>query len=308
MTANELAEHLFDVANQFNRGAARQVDRDEKVQVATINLRAGRKAKASAAFASACVYLEAGMALLDERDWGSQYELMLSLWLERAECEFLTGNFETAEQLIGELLQRGASKVDQATAYRLKVLLHTVKSENAQSVASALTCLRLFGIDIPARPTWEQVRAEYEAVWQTLNGRPIESLIDLPLMTDPEQQAAMQVLSTLLGPAYFTDFHLFCLLVCRMVNVGTQHGMCGASALGCAQLGTILGPVFHRYSEGYRFAKLACDLVEKEGFIARQGVHFAMGIVAVWTQPISTAIDFMRATFRKAIERGDLIF
>ena len=29
------------------------------------------------------------MALLDERDWGSQYELMFSLWLERAECEFL---------------------------------------------------------------------------------------------------------------------------------------------------------------------------------------------------------------------------
>jgi predicted ATPase len=49
-------------------------------------------------------------------------------------------------------------------------------------------------------------------------------------MTDPEQQAAMQVLSTLLGPAYFTDLHLFCLLVCRMVNVSTQHGMCGASA------------------------------------------------------------------------------
>src|SRR5467141_1292334 len=309
MTANELAEHLFDVANQFNRGAARQVDRDEKVQVATINLRAGRKAKASAAFASACVYLEAGMALLDERDWGSQYELMFKLRLERAECEFLTGNFETAEQLIGELLQRGASKVDQATAYRLKVLLHTVKSENAQSVASALTCLRLFGIDIPARPTWEQVRAEYEAVWQTLNGRPIESLIDLPLMTDPEQQAAMQVLSTLLGPAYFTDFHLFCLLVCRMVNVGTQHGMCGASAHAYGYWGIVLGPVFHRNREGYRSAKLACDLVEKHGFISyRAKAYRSVGIAALWTQPITTALDFNRAAFRAASETGDLTY
>jgi predicted ATPase len=145
MTADELAEHLFEVVNQFSRGAARLVDRDQKAQVVTINLRAGRKAKASAAYASACTYLAAGMALLDERDWGSQYDLMFSLRLERAECEFLTGNFETAEQLIGELLQRGASKVDQAAAYHLKVLLHTVKSENAQAVDSALTCLRLFG-------------------------------------------------------------------------------------------------------------------------------------------------------------------
>jgi predicted ATPase len=71
MTADELAEHLFDVANQFSRGAARLVDRDEKTQVATIDLRAGRKAKASAAYASACVYFAAGMALSDEINWRS---------------------------------------------------------------------------------------------------------------------------------------------------------------------------------------------------------------------------------------------
>ena len=57
MTPDQLAEHLFDVASQLNRGAARLIDRDEKAQVATIDLRAGRRAKASAAYASACVYL-----------------------------------------------------------------------------------------------------------------------------------------------------------------------------------------------------------------------------------------------------------
>ena len=159
-----------------------------------------------------------------------------------------------------------------------------------------MTCLRLFGIDLPAHPTLEQVQAEYETVWQTLDGRPIESLIDLPLMTDPELQAAMQVLSVLTPAAYYTDFHLFCLLVCRMVNVSMQHGMSGASAHGYAHLGIILGPVFHRYGEGYRFAKLACDLVEKHGFIAYQAkVYNSMGASCSWTQSITTAIDFMRA-------------
>jgi len=49
LTADGLAEHLFDVANQLNRGAALLIDHDEKVHVATIDLSAGRKAKASAA-------------------------------------------------------------------------------------------------------------------------------------------------------------------------------------------------------------------------------------------------------------------
>src|SRR5258708_5438491 len=151
MTADQLAGDLFDVANQFNRGAARLIDRHEKARVATIDLRAGRKAKASAAYASACAHLAAGMALLDESDWGSQYELTFSLWLERAECELLTGNFETAEQLIVGLLQRAESKVDKAAVSHLKVQFHVAKSENPQAVDSALTCLRLFGIDFPAQ-------------------------------------------------------------------------------------------------------------------------------------------------------------
>jgi predicted ATPase/signal transduction histidine kinase/CheY-like chemotaxis protein len=307
MAEDELAEHLFDVANQLNRGTARLVERDEKTQVATINLRAGRKAKASAAYASACAYFAAGMALLDELDWASQYELTFSLWLERVECEILTGNFDRAEQLVAELLGRAMSKVDQAAVYHLKVQLHIVKLENPQAVESALTCLRLFGIDLPAHPTWEQVQAEYETIWQTLNGRPIENLIDLPLMTDPELQAAMRLLSVLSTASYFTDFHLHCLHQCRSVNVSMQHGTSGASAHAYGSLGTLLGPVFHRYSEGYRFAKLACDLVEKHRFIADKAkVLYSMGIAARWTRPIATAIDFMQAAFRTATETGDL--
>jgi PAS domain S-box-containing protein len=306
-TADELTEQLFDVANQFNRGAARLIDRDEKAQVATIDLRAGRKAKASTAYASACAYLAAGMALLDDRDWDSQYQLTFSLRLERAECELLSGNFETAEQLIVELLQRGASRVDQAAVYRLKVQFHVMKSENQQAVASALMCVRLFGFDLPAHPTWEQVHAEYETIWQTLEGRPIESLIDLPLMTDPELQAAMQVLGDLTPAALLTDFRFCCLQMCRMVKVSMQYGVSGPSAEAFGYFGILLGPVFHRYRDARRFAKLACDLVEKHGFIASHArVHYAMGRVAFWTQPIATAIDFMRATFRPAIETGDL--
>jgi PAS domain S-box-containing protein len=309
MTTDELTERLFEVANQFNRGAALLADRDEKAQVATLDLRAGRRAKASAAYASACVYLKAGMDLLEERDWASQYELTFSLWLERAECEYLSGNFDKAEQLIGELLARAASKVDQAAVYQLKLLLHTVKSENPQAVASGRACLRLFEIDIPAHPTLEQVQAEYETVWQTLQGRSTESLIDLPMMTDPELRAALQVLSVLGPPAYFTDFHSFCWIACRMVKIAMQHGISDASTLGFALLGFISGPVFHRYAEGCRFAKLACDLVEKHRFIANQPkVYHAMGTVSFWTQPIGTAIDFMRATFRTAMETGDLTF
>jgi PAS domain S-box-containing protein len=308
MAANQLTEHLFDIANQLNRGAELLIDHDEKAQVATIDLRAGRKAKASAAYVSARAYFSAGMRLLDEKDWTSHYELMFSLWLERAECEFLTGSFDTAEQLIATLLHRGVSKVDQAAIYHLKIQLHEVKGEYPQAVASGLACLKLFDIDLPAHPTQEQVQAEYETVWESLDGRTIESLIDLPLMTNPEVLAAMQVLSGLTPAAHFADSRLSYLQICRMVKTGMQHGASGASALACGYFGGILGPVFHRYTDGYRFAKLAGDLVEKHGFSTCQAkIYHLMGHVTPWTRPIASAVEFMRATFRAAVETGDQV-
>src|SRR5712692_1202672 len=73
MTADQLTEHLFDVANQLNRGGALLIDPDEKARVATIDLHAGQKAKASAAYASAGAYFSAAMALLDQRAWDTRH-------------------------------------------------------------------------------------------------------------------------------------------------------------------------------------------------------------------------------------------
>jgi PAS domain S-box-containing protein len=311
MTADDLAEHLFDVANHFNRGAARLVDRDEKAQVAAIDLRAGRKAKASAAFESACVYLAAGMALIgsDGLHSPNQYELAFALCLERAECELLSGSFDEAERLIYQLVQRGVSRVDKAAAYRLKCHLHIIKSEKPQGVDAALECLRLFGIEMPTHPTREDVRVEYDIVWRHLKERSIESLVDLPLMTDLEMHAAMRVLGFLTGPALYTDINLYHLHFCKMVNLSLRYGISDAAAFGYAGFGVILCLPFKRYTEGYLFGKLACDLVEKHGFaVYKARVYLSMEMASLWTQPIELGLELARAAFRAGAESGDLAF
>jgi predicted ATPase len=150
MTQEEVADSIFNVVNQLSFGAALISDPGEKERAATLNLRAGRKAKASTAYASACIYLSAGMSLTgsDGLDNPSQYELAFALYLERAECELLSGNFGETERLISQLVRRGASRVDKAAAYSLKIHLHLIKSEKQQGVDAALECLRLEGLSL----------------------------------------------------------------------------------------------------------------------------------------------------------------
>ena len=309
LSDTEIDAQIFEVVSQFNRGQVHLSEFAEREQVAALNLRAGRRAKASAAYVAACGCLAEGAALLGPQGWTSCYELQFTLALEHAECAFLNGQFDDADAMIATLLTHAAARVDMAAVYRLKIDLHVVKSETPRAVDSGLECLRRFGIDIPAHPSWEEVQEEYEKIWRNLEGRSIESLVDLPEITDPEMQAVMRVLAALIAPAFFIDGNLMSLLICQSANLSLIHGIANASTQGYAWLGWFLGPVFHRYDEGYRFGKLACELVSQRNFlpdVAR--VTYIMGLTASWTQPLTIAIDLLRDAFRMGVETGDLYY
>src|SRR6202158_5396264 len=73
--AEKREEAIFEIVNQLNRGAALITSRDEREQLAEFNLLAGRRAKASAAYASALTYLPARAALLPEDMWERRHGL-----------------------------------------------------------------------------------------------------------------------------------------------------------------------------------------------------------------------------------------
>jgi PAS domain S-box-containing protein len=310
MTADEVAEHLFDVANHFNRGATLLIDRDEKARVATIELRAGRKAKASTAYASASVYVVAGMALLDESDWEGQYDLTFSLWLERAECEYLTGQLASAEARLSLLSTRARTIVDSAAVTCLRINLYTNLDHSDSAVEVGLEYLRRFSGRWSPQPTEEDVRQEYDRLWQRLGSGSIEGLLELPLMNDPDRRATMDVLTVLTSPALFTDLNLFRLVVCRMAALSLEHGNSDGSCLAYVWLGGILGTYLGDYQTGFRFGRLGLDLVEKRGLdrlSARVYLVFAVH-VAHWTQHLASCRVFLRRAFDAAQRSGDLTY
>src|SRR5262249_2193743 len=82
---------IFEIVNQINRGAELITSRNEREQLAELNLIAAKRAKAATAYTSALKYLIAGTALLANDSWERRHELTFALELHRAECEFLTG-------------------------------------------------------------------------------------------------------------------------------------------------------------------------------------------------------------------------
>ena len=258
-------EAIFEIVNQLNRGAALITSRDEREQLAELNLIAGRRAKAVYRLRFGATYLTAGEALLPEDSWERRHELTFALELHRAECEFLTGALAAAEERLSMLPSRAGRLVDFAAVTRLREELFTTLGRSDRAIEVCLDYLRHVGVEWSTHPTKEEVRQEYERIWRQIGRRSIEELVDLPLMTDPEWRATMDVLTAVVSPALFTDENLLCLVICRMANLSLEHGNSDASCFAYVWLGMLLGPRFGDYRAGFRFGKLGLDLVEQRG-------------------------------------------
>jgi PAS domain S-box-containing protein len=303
-------EAIFEIVNQLNRGAALITARDEREQVAELNLLAGRRAKASTAYAAALSYLSAGATLLAEDGWARRHELAFSLEINRAECEFLTGELAAAEHGLAALSGRAANTVELASVACLRVDLYTTLDQSDRAVGVGLEYLRHLGIEWSPHPTEEEARREYDRIWIKLGSRAIEELIELPLMSDPVSLATLDVLTKVLPPALFTDANLLSLVICRAVNLSLEHGNSDGSCFAYVWLGVIAGPHFDNYKAGFQFGRLGYELVEKRGlrrFQARTYVSFG-NLVMPWTKHVKTGRDLLRREFEAATKIGDLTF
>ncbi len=302
-------EAIFEIVSQLNRGAALITAQEERDQLAGFNLIAGKRAKGATAYASALTYLIAGAKLLKDDCWERQHELIFALELNQAECEYLLGDLAAAEPRLKMLAGAAVNLTELAAVAVLRINLYMTLDRSGRAVEVGLQYLQRIGIQWPARPGEDEVKREFERLWRRLEHCPIEEIADLPQISDPDARATMDVLTTLMPPALFTDRNLQCLLIAHIANFSLEHGNSGGSCFAYVWLGMLLGPQFGDYQAGFRFGQLSVDLAEKRGLLGfKARVYLGFGHVIPWTRHVRMGIPLLRTAFETAQETGDLSF
>jgi serine/threonine protein kinase len=196
----EREDAIFEIVNQLNRGAALICSREERELLAELNLMAGQRAKGSAAFASALTYLATGAALLAEDCWESRHDLAFALELNRAECEYSTGQPGPAEEHLSALAPHAHALVERAAIACLRMDLYQTQAQHHRAIGVGLDFLRDMGVEWSPHPSEEELRREYERIGSQLGPRAIEDLIELPAMSDPSSLASLEILAKLASP------------------------------------------------------------------------------------------------------------
>lgn len=309
----EREERLFDIVNQLNFGAALIDGSDERLRLAALNLAAGRKAKSQAAFQAALKFFDAGVSLLDESRWQYDYELAFPLNLEAAQCEYLCGNFDEAEREFASLLGRAATSLDKAKVYSLRIIQYENMSRYADALASAREVLGLFGVSLPDSVEDKQValEAEINSIQSLIGRRRIDSLIDLPAMTDPEIRMVMSILTDIWSSAYILgDAILARLISATMVRLSLLHGNSEESAYGYVTHAITVGPVREDYKLAYEFGRLALKVNERFNDSRRRAKIYQQfhAHVNLWRQPMQTCIPYAQEACRSGLESGDFLY
>ncbi|MEP7099495.1 MAG: response regulator [Burkholderiales bacterium] len=303
------AEGLFEVVNQMNRGAALITDADERRRLAELNLSAGRRARQSGAFAAAMSHCVAGSALLADANDAGSHALRFGLEFHRAECEVMTGAFESAQARFVSLAAQAGTVAERSAVACAHVQLWQFQSQSDGAIEVCLEFLRGVGVSWTAHPSAEDVAQEYEQLWPALDGRVVEQLVDLPRMHDPDQIAVMDVLLTTQSAALFTDQHLLHLTIARMVRLSLVHGNCDASCMGYIYLNSVIGRERGDYPLGLRFGNLALQLIDRGLDRYKLLVYVCFGwFVLPYTMPPQGSIEWMRRSLVLAEASGDAVF
>jgi PAS domain S-box-containing protein len=314
--ANKLEGSIFDIVSQLNRGSHLIESTDEKDRLAELNLIAGKRAQAAAAFASALTYFTAGEAILVEDRFARRFALAFELALRRGETEFLTGDTESAEARLASLARRAEDPGDRAAVTHLQVTLYTALNRAGSAIEVGLNYLSQAGISWPAHPADHLVTEEFEHLWSLLGERSIEDLVGLPVMHDRTSRAMIDVLMALVPPSSYLDDKLLSLIIGRMVRLSLEKGICDGSCYAFVCIGLALGWHFGDYHSGYRFGKIGLDLIDATGDehpVVREYIRgrtyftFATRIMP-WAKHLSSAVPVLRRAFEVCSKIGDLTF
>ena len=299
-------DRIFVVIDQLNAGRNLLTTVADLMELAELNLSAGKRAKTAAVFTTAMQYFKTGLDLLGENCWDANYDLALGLHTEAAEMSYLCSDYEEMENLVQIVLRHARSSLDKAPAHEVKIHALTARNRWAEAADEALEILRKLGLDLPTTPGKLQVEMSLLKTKFLLAGKSFDDLAQLPPMTDPYKTAIMKIAmkaNTALATIY-PD--LYPILANEMIRLTVQHGSGPVSATAYLNYGMLLGSRGDMES-GYQFGQLSMRLLDQpQAALSRIPSRFAFNFVMRhWKEHLRETLAPILEINQLAREAGD---
>ena len=298
---------IFEIVGQLNLGSLDAITAEKRYTYALLNVKAGHKSQANAAYGAAIEYYLHGIELLDASYWDASYELMLDLHSSLVEVAYMTGEYDLMERHAACVHRCAKTESDQSPIYETEIKALAAQAKLKEAIECGLQALNRLGMEVPAEPEWDWVWDRFGKALKTLNEVGFSGLKDLPEMTDPDAIARTRILSALGEPAYASAPGFFLLWASEYALISFSHRHAELSPFGYAAFALALCATVQHIETGYSLGRIAVDMVS--AFEARASkcrvLNIWGGTVQIWKEPIRNAISVMEEGIAAGVEYGD---
>ncbi|MDP2099909.1 MAG: AAA family ATPase [Methylobacter sp.] len=305
----ESKDNLFTIAAHLNLGRPENIDETQCLQLAQINLHAGNKALNALATQAANEYYRAGLDLLPETAWHTQYPLMFRLHQKLAKTELMCGRYEQSEILLNELLKQAKNDMDRAEALAEQTTSLSSIGNFIKAIEAANRGLAFFDKAIPHDDVvtrerldtlMTSIHQDYGDVWQ--------KILNTPFTEDRKSKIELVFYSELIPDLYMSGLvpQLY-LSAAQSTMHCLQGGMDESVIYSFSIMGLNLGEQ-GQFEMAFRYQDLAHELCMRypDTFGATRGMN---GIV--WCNMHSRShpreiVDFCRKGIQCGKNCGDL--
>jgi predicted ATPase/class 3 adenylate cyclase len=310
-TPKELDEVLVDVVGHLNEGRNLVHASEEKREFARLNLEAGIKARHSSAYEAALGYLKISIEMLDTNSWDTDYELMWTLSEELQGCFYLTGDWKNADDWTEVMLKNARTPVEKGLILAVRTRQYATIGKLQESIKAAYQGLEILGFNFIQVPDEKNVAEEVRLVTENLNGKEVSDLINNPEISDQKAKIASQLLMEIFPAAFLSGSgRMFPYLVLKSVNIALKYGNSPETAFAYAGYAMLLSGYFENPAEGYKYGKLAVNLIEEFDDISLRSriIYVYTMFVHHWSNHWSSMTTWFQRGIKAGYQSGDLLY
>ncbi|MEH2096713.1 trifunctional serine/threonine-protein kinase/ATP-binding protein/sensor histidine kinase, partial [Nostoc sp.] len=301
-------DRIFEVVNQLNYGTSLITKQTEREELAGLNLIACRKARSATAYQAAREYATVGLSLLGENAWQQQYEMTLTFHELAAEAVMISGDFETMEHFIEIVITQAHSLLEKVNVYRIIIQAKISQTQRIAALEIGTQILQQLGITIPEAPTPADIQQLMQEISELIGKRKVEDLVCLPVITDANRIAIIQIASSILPAAYNSRSLLYPLLVSLLVKLSLRYGNISVSASNYACYSLVLCNMQQNIDLATQFGHLALNLAAKfDDKATKPEIFFLLGCFILHRKShIKETLPLLSESYTIGLEVGNL--
>jgi diguanylate cyclase (GGDEF)-like protein len=302
-------ESIFEFTNHLNTGKHLIKDDKERNELSDLNIAAGNKAKKTTAFAVAADYFASASLLLTENEWNKTPDKYIKLSIDHATVSLLSGDINTTNELCEKIAQKVFNPIDKAAVAIIKVQALEFQGKLFEAIDEIRKSLQLLDIRLPEgdQEIGQRMQEGMGKMQQFLSKTPVEELVNLPVMNDPEKMMAMQLLFQAVPPALLTNPQLFFVSSLIMFELSLTYGVSPLSCKCFVDCGILQGTILSDFKTGYKLGEAAIALLSKfKADAFKPSVYFSFSYCSYWRKHYKESLVYYDLSYRSGVETGDI--